>query len=92
MNPIVDQWDRMAQFYASFEAGHVTASTALKRLTGYTQKNLFYQANLQMGRILKENNPEEAGIDIMLLAHISPIAWSNVILYGEYKLNKDMVR
>ncbi len=27
----------------------------------------------------------------MLLAHISPIAWSNVILYGEYKLNKDMV-
>ena len=169
MNPIVDQWDRMAQFYASLEAGHVTASTALKRLTGYTEKNLFYQANLQMGRILKtehillwmsdpfkrkrtrkgllkveqihqlarditygnrgrlkgksmedinssgncttlimaaiiywqakeisriikENNPEEAGIDIMLLAHISPIAWSNVILYGEYKLNKDMVR
>jgi TnpA family transposase len=169
MNPIVDQWDRMAQFYASLEAGHVTASTALKRLTGYTEKNLFYQANLQMGRILKtehillwmsdpfkrkrtrkgllkveqihqlarditygnrgrlkgksmedinssgncttlimaaiiywqakeisriikKHNPEEAGIDIMLLAHISPIAWSNVILYGEYKLNKDMVR
>jgi TnpA family transposase len=169
MNPIVDQWDRMAQFYASFEAGHVTASTALKRLTGYTEKNLFYHANLQMGRILKtehillwmsdpfkrkrtrkgllkveqihqlarditygnrgrlkgksmedinssgncttlimgaiiywqakeisriikEHNPEEAGIDIILLSHISPIAWSNVILYGEYKLNKDMVR
>jgi hypothetical protein len=34
----------------------------------------------------------EGRIDIMLLAHISPIAWSNVILYGEYKLNKDMVR
>jgi len=169
MNPIVDQWDRMAQFYASLEAGHVTASTALKRLTGHTEKNLFYHANLQMGRILKtehillwmsdpfkrkrtrrgllkveqihrlarditygnrgrlkgksmedinssgncttlimaaiiywqakeisriikEHNPEEASIDIMLLAHISPIAWSNVILYGEYKLNKDMVR
>jgi TnpA family transposase len=41
MNPIVDQWDRMAQFYASFEAGHVTASTALKRLTGYTRKTFF---------------------------------------------------
>src|SRR4030065_2071243 len=169
MNPIVDQWDRMAQCDASFEAGHVTASTALKRLTGYTEKNLFYQAIVQMGRILKtehillwmsdpfkrkrtrkgllkveqihqlarditygnrcrhkgksmedinssgncttlimaaiiywqakeisriikEHNPEEAGIDIMLLAHISPIAWSNVILYGEYKLNKDMIR
>ena len=27
-----------------------------------------------------------------LLAHISPIEWSNVILYGEYKLNRDLVR
>jgi len=169
MNYIVDNWDRMAQFYASLEAGHVTASTALKRIVGFTSKNHFYQANLQLGRILKtehilywmadphkrrrtrkgllkveqihqlarditygnrgrikgktleeitssgncttlimaaiiywqakeisrivkEYNPEEAGIDISLLAHISPIEWSNVVLYGEYKLNKDLVR
>ena len=25
-------------------------------------------------------------------AHISPIEWSNVILYGEYKLNRDLVK
>ncbi len=169
MNYIVDNWDRMAQFYASLEAGHVTASTALKRIVGFTSKNHFYQANLQLGRILKtehilywmadprkrrrtrkgllkveqihqlarditygnrgrlkgktleeitssgncttlimaaiiywqakeisrivkEYNPEEAGIDVSLLAHISPIEWSNVILYGEYKLNRDLVR
>ena len=169
MNSIVDQWDRMAQFYASLKAGHVTASTALKRLTGHTEQNLFYKANLQLGRILKtehillwmadphkrkrtrkgllkveqihqlarditygnrgrlkgksledinnsgncttlimaaiiywqakeisriikEYNSEAEGIDITLLAHISPIEWSNVILYGEYKLNKDLVR
>jgi TnpA family transposase len=169
MNYIVDNWDRMAQFYASLEVGHVTASTALKRIVGFTSKNHFYQANLQMGRILKtehilcwmadphkrrrtrkgllkveqihqlarditygnrgrlkgktleeitssgnrttlimaaiiywqareisrivkEYNPEEAGIDISLLAHISPIEWSNVVLYGEYKLNRDLVR
>jgi TnpA family transposase len=53
MNQIADQWDRMGQFYASLEAGHVTASTALKRLTGHTEKNLFYQANLYLARILK---------------------------------------
>jgi hypothetical protein len=41
----------MAQFYASLEAGHVTASTALKRIVGFTSKNHFYQANLQLGRI-----------------------------------------
>ncbi len=169
MHSIVDQWDRMGQFYASLKSGHVTASTALKRLTGFTEKNHFYKANLELGRIfktedilrwmsdptkrkrtrkgllkveqihqlarditygnrgrlkgksmeditssgnctilmiaaiiywqakeisrvIKENDPEIAGVDISLLAHISPIAWSNVILYGEYKLNKDLVR
>lgn len=34
MDWICDQWDRMGQFYASFENGHTTASTALKRLVG----------------------------------------------------------
>jgi TnpA family transposase len=169
MSYILDNWDCMAQFYASLEAGHVTASTALKRIVGFTSKNHFYQANLQLGRILKtehilywmadpskrrrtrkgllkveqihqlarditygnrgrlkgktleeitssgncttlimaaiiywqakeisrivkEYSPEEAGIDISLLAHISPIEWSNVVLYGEYKLNRDLVK
>jgi len=169
MKPIIDQWDRMAHFYASLSAGHVTASVALKRLSSSTTKNHFYQANVQLGRILKtehilrwmsdplkrkrtrkgllkveqihalarditygnrgrlkgktleeitssgncttlimaaiiywqakeisrivqEHNPEEAGVDLSLLAHVSPIEWSNVILYGEYKLNKDLVR
>jgi TnpA family transposase len=159
----------MAQFYASFEAGHVTASTAIKRLGGFTAKNHFYQANVQLGRVLKTehilywmadpakrkrtrkgllkveqihqlarditygnrgrlkgktleeitssgncttlimaaiiywqakeisrivkaHDPEEAGIDLSLLAHISPVGWSNVILYGEYKLNRELVR
>jgi TnpA family transposase len=169
MEPIVDQWDRMGHFYASLEAGHVTASTALKRLTGHTEKNLFYKANLNLGRVLKtehillwmadplrrkrtrkgllkneqvhqlarditygnrgrfkgksledinssgnctaliiaaitywqvkeisrvikEHDPEKAGVDLSLLASISPIEWSNVILYGEYKLNRDLVK
>jgi len=29
---------------------------------------------------------------VLLLAHISPIEWSNVILYGEYNLKREMVR
>jgi TnpA family transposase len=43
----------MAQFYASLATGHVTASTPLKRIVGFTSKNHFYQANVQLGRILK---------------------------------------
>lgn len=38
---IADQWLRMGHFYASLECGHVTASTAMKRLNGYTGKNHF---------------------------------------------------
>jgi TnpA family transposase len=169
MHFIVDQWDRMGHFFASLEAGHVTASTALRRLTGFTEKNHFYKACVELGRIFKtehilmwmadphkrkrtrkgllkveqihqlalditygnrgrlkgksleeigssgnstiliiaaiiywqtkeiskvirEHDLEEAGIDISLLAHVSPIEWTNVILYGEYKLNKDLVK
>lgn len=50
---IGSQWDRMGQFYASLECGHVTASTALKRLVGYSGKNHFYRANRELGRVLK---------------------------------------
>lgn len=43
----------MGHFYASLESGYVTASTALKRLNGYTGKNHFYRANRELGRIFK---------------------------------------
>ena len=169
MNWIVEQWDRMGHFYASLERGHVTASTALRRLNGFTGKNHFYRANRELGRIFKtehileylsdqalrrrtrrgllkgeqlhalardlnygnrgriskrdwqeqrnscnsltlilasiiywqakeihrvlnECNPEENGVDVSLIKHISPITWDNVILYGEYVLNRGLVR
>jgi len=169
MDWICDQWDRMGQFYASFENGHTTASTALKRLVGYSSQNYFYRANRELGRIFKteyilqymsdpllrkrsrrgllkgervhalarqvaygkqgvitgrglqaqqnssscltlliasiiywqakeihriilEGNPEEASVDLSLLEHISPVGWDNVLLYGEYVLDQDLVQ
>jgi TnpA family transposase len=169
MDWIYEQWDRMGQFYASLESGHVTASTALKRLASYSGKNHFYRANRELGRIFKteyilqfmsdplvrnrvrrgllkgeemnalarqvaygkqgtitardlqaqkntascltlimacviywqakeinrvilECDPEGAGVDLSLLKHISPIGWENVILYGEYVLNRSLIR
>lgn len=166
---ITDQWDKMGQFYFSLESGHSTASTALKRLSGYTGKNHFYRANRELGRVFKtehilrimsdplarqqtrrgllkseemnalarqvaygkqgkitardiqaqrntsscltlimaciiywqakeigrviqECDPQAANIDLSLLGHISPIGWENVILYGEYVLNRSLVR
>jgi len=51
----------------------------------------YWQAK-EISRVINENDPEAAGVDIALLSHISPIEWSNVILYGEYKLNRELVK
>lgn len=56
MDWIEEQWDRMGHFYASLANGHTTASTALKRLTGFSPKNHFYRANRELGRIFKPEN------------------------------------
>ena len=56
MNWIVDQWDRLGHFYASLECGHTTASTAMKRLNGFTGKNHFYRANRELDRIFKTDH------------------------------------
>jgi len=165
---ISEQWDRMGHFYHSLETGHTTASVALKRLVGYSAKNRFYRANLDLGRILKtefilkymsdpelrrrirrgllkveqlhalardvfygrrgrinarelweqmnscscltlivacivfwqaremsrvirqEEPPED--VDLLLLEHISPIEWDNVVLYGRYVLDRNRIR
>jgi TnpA family transposase len=53
MDWIVDQWDRMGQFYATLKSGHTTASVALKRLNSMSKRNQFYRANRELGRIKK---------------------------------------
>lgn len=164
---IVSQWDKMAHFYASLESGYVTASTALKRLNGYTGKNHFYRANQELGRVFKTEHilkvmsdrptrskttvgllkseqlhqlardlkyakrgritsrdwleqknscscltlilaciiywqakeihrvllecPPEQDLDLTMLKHISPITWDNVILYGEYVIDRNSI-
>ena len=32
------------------------------------------------------------GLNVSLFEHISPIEWDNVILYGEYVINRDLIR
>ena len=166
---IARHWDEMGRFYASLEAGHTTASVALKRLVAYSDKNHFYRANRDFGRLIKteflleylaqpqlrqrirqgllkveqlhqlardifyakrgrisareihqqlnacscltliaaaiiywqaqemarllKNPPKEiAALNPSLVAHISPISWENVVLYGQYHLNPKLVK
>ena len=53
MDVIIEQWERIGHFYASLESGHTTASIAMKRLNGYSDKNRFCRANRELGRIFK---------------------------------------
>ena len=52
---------------------------------------IYWQAK-EINRVLLEEDPEGAGVDLSLLEHISPIGWENIILYGEYVLNRSLVR
>ena len=159
----------MGHFYASLESGHTTASVALKRLAGFSRKNLFYRANRELGRVFKtefilqymsqsplrrrvrrgllkgeqlhtlardvcygkrgritardlheqmntcscltlilaciiywqakeiervvsETDLSSEGVDVGLLEHVSPIEWENVLLYGEYIIDRRRIR
>ena len=44
----------------------------------------------EIERVLGDIDPEEA-VPVDLLAHINPISWDNVVLYGEYKLRPELV-
>ncbi|NOK57435.1 MAG: hypothetical protein GFH27_549309n170 [Chloroflexi bacterium AL-W] len=52
---------------------------------------IYWQAK-ELNRVLNECDPAQAGIDVSLLAHISPIGWDNLILYGEYVLNQHLIQ
>ena len=45
-----------------------------------------------MSRVLSECDPVADGIDLSVLEHVSPIEWDNVVLYGQYILDRKLVR
>ena len=53
---------------------------------------IVYWQSKEIARILMEHEVEAKNYDLSLLAHISPVGWENVILYGEYIIDKKRVR
>ena len=41
---------------------------------------------------LSQCDPVANGIDLFLLERVSPIEWDNVVLYGQYILDRKLVR
>ena len=52
---------------------------------------IYWQAK-QITQTLRSGAIAEEGIDATLLQHVSPIEWDNVILYGQYVLDRARVR
>ena len=53
---------------------------------------IIYWQSKELNRVINECNPTDSGIDLSMVEHISPIGWDNVILYGEYVLNRNLVK
>jgi len=43
-------------------------------------------------RIIRRCDPSVEGLELAMLRHVSPIEWDNVVLYGQYVLNRRLVR
>ena len=50
---VVEQWDRIAQFFCSMATGYTTASVAMKRIHAFGGGNHFYRAVRELGRLFK---------------------------------------
>ena len=48
--------------------------------------------NLRFSVGLGTGSDGRTDLNFELLSHISPIGWDNVLLYGEYQLNRSLVR
>jgi TnpA family transposase len=53
---------------------------------------IVYWQSKEIERVISECHPEADGIDVSLLEHVSPIEWENVVLYGEYVIDKRWIR
>ena len=52
---------------------------------------IYWQAK-DISRVIRTADPERHGIELSLLRHVSPIEWDNIVLYGEYVLNRRLGR
>ena len=50
---------------------------------------IYWQAR-EMERVITK--PDSAVVDLLLLEHISPIEWENVLLYGQYLIDRSLIR
>jgi hypothetical protein len=53
---------------------------------------IVYSQAREISRVLTQSDPVADRIDLSLLEHVSPIEWDSVVLYGQYILDRKLVR
>lgn len=53
---------------------------------------IIYWQCKEMARVIKENQDEAKQYNLLLIEHISPATWGNLVLYGEYIIDRSKVR
>ena len=52
---------------------------------------IYWQAR-EISAVLSRCDPEEDDVDVSLLKYVSPVEWDNVVLYGQYILDRKLIR
>ncbi len=66
-------------------------NTCSRCLTLILARIVYWQAR-EISRVTRQSAPAANGVDLSLLEHVSPIEWDNVVLYGQYILDRKLVR
>jgi hypothetical protein len=53
---------------------------------------IVYWQTREMKRTIDEHGQHLDELTLSMLAHVSPVSWDNVLLYGEYVVDKSLIR
>ena len=62
------------------------------RLESYSEQVVQPAVDIIVNMIDSDGLALVNGVELSLLQHVSPIEWDNIVLYGEYVLNRRLVR
>ena len=97
VRPKGEQIHQLARYVAYGKRGKISARDLQEQKNTCSCLNLImaciiYWQSKEIARVIEECDPNSAGINLSMIEHISPIEWGNVILYGEYILNRNLVQ
>ena len=95
-------WDPGVARAAAFCKSCIGLATTLRALSSTPCRATFREARLteagegrqtrEISAVLSRCDPEEDDVDVSLLKYVSPVEWDNVVLYGQYILDRKLIR